>query len=53
MIDDPSGSTLTALSEKHSSWLQESSKHVTCCQLCWSISDQSTTHRLARLELLH
>lgn len=49
MIEQPSGSTLTALSAKHSSWLQELEEHSAVCQLCWSISDQSRVHRLARL----
>ena len=48
-----SGPSLTALSEKHSNWLEELKEHSIVCPLCWSISDLSTTHRLARLEKLH
>ena len=38
---------------KYLSWQQESSRHSRACIYCWSISDLSSKHRLARLELLH
>ncbi len=50
MTELPSGDTLTALSEKHSSWSEELVQHSQRCELCWSISDESHAHRLARLE---
>lgn len=53
MIDKPSGHMLTSLSEKYLSWSEELEAHSATCPLCWSISEASSTHRLARLELLH
>lgn len=32
--------------------LNELTMHSLDCMLCWSISDQSSSHRLARLEVL-
>jgi len=41
------------LVDKYLSWLKESGRHSKACMYCLSISDQSSSHRLARMELLH
>jgi len=33
--------------------LDELTTHLQECDFCWSISEASESHRLARLELLH
>ncbi len=50
MIKRTSGTSLESLSEKHSNWLEELTQHSRVCQLCWSISEESSAHRLARLD---
>jgi len=45
--------TLDRLETRYENWLIESAEHSRACQLCFSISARSSTHRLARLELLH
>lgn len=41
--------TLARLQAKYEDLLNELSEHSTVCPLCWSISEDSTAHRLARL----
>lgn len=38
---------------KYLAWQQELAKHSRACTYCWSLSEMSTSHRLARMELLH
>jgi len=42
--------TLRNLRAKYEEWARELTEHSKACQLCFSISEQSTAHRLARLE---
>ena len=46
----PTSRKCTEITQKLLEWEQELEEHSTVCPLCWSISDASTSHRLARLE---
>lgn len=41
--------TLARMRTKLEDYLNELSEHSKVCPLCWSISEDSTAHRLARL----
>lgn len=49
-MTEPIYEILTTMEAKYLSWLHELKAHSRACPLCWSISEESNVHRLARLD---
>jgi len=49
MVTETIYETLENLRTKYVNWELELAEHSGRCPLCWSISEASTAHRLARL----